>query len=498
MEYLKRVLGIEVLYENKALEHLPNFISTRYDSQKVSLNGQKTVFLYPKTELEQVETLKKHLERVKKVADCPVILVLEQITARQKEYLLREKIAFIVDGKQIYLPFMAAYLQERCDAEKSDREEILPSAQMLLLYFIYEGAKELSTSQAAKDLDLTPTSISRASKQLEGMGFLRSRKIGVQKILFSENSAKELFYKAEKVLLNPVKRTVYVPCEEVKTELLESGYSALAEYSMLNAPSVRCYASEKVSQWNYCMTKDLQDSNSQVTVEMWRYDPRKLSKEKMVDGLSLALSLKEDLKKYVKEKDLQAYNAALPSEEEINDYAHKMSVYKTITNGGVALKLRVLNKGTAKATDIRISIVFPKDIFVYDIDDIEKMKEPKAPKLPPNPIEKAEERFMSDLNPVYGLLKNSMDGMQPFYSARSLPIIDPAIFNNSNSSVFESISIRDNSIFAECNQLPHKDDTEFDGIYIVPARKGKFKVSVSLMCSEYIEPKVHDIEFEIV
>lgn len=68
MEYLKRVLGIEVLYENKALEHLPNFISTRYDSQKVSLSGQKAVFLYPKTELEQVETLKKHLERVKKVA----------------------------------------------------------------------------------------------------------------------------------------------------------------------------------------------------------------------------------------------------------------------------------------------------------------------------------------------------------------------------------------------------------------------------------------------
>ena len=120
------------------------------------------------------------------------------------------------------------------------------------------------------------------------MGFLRSRKIGVQKILFSENSAKELFYKAEKVLLNPVKRTVYVPCEEVKTELLESGYSALAEYSMLNAPSVRCYASEKVSQWNYCMTKDLQDSNSQVTVEMWRYDPRKLSEEKM-SGLLLEL-----------------------------------------------------------------------------------------------------------------------------------------------------------------------------------------------------------------
>lgn len=132
MEYLKRVLGIEVLYENKALEHLPNFINTRYVSQRVFLNGQKVVFLYPKNELEQVETLKKHLERVKKSADCPVVLVLEQITARQREYLLREKVAFIVDGKQIYLPFMAVYLQERCDAEKSDREEILPSAQIIL------------------------------------------------------------------------------------------------------------------------------------------------------------------------------------------------------------------------------------------------------------------------------------------------------------------------------------------------------------------------------
>ena len=192
-------------------------------------------------------------------------------------------------------------MQERCDAEKSDREEILPSAQMLLLYFIYEGAKELSTSQAAKDLDLTPTSISRASKQLEEMGTLQSRKIGVQKILFSENSPKELFYKAEKVLLNPVKRTVYVPCEEVKNELLESGYSALAEYSMLNAPGVWCYASERISQWNDCMTKDLQDSNSQVAVEMWRYDPRKLSKKKMVDELSLALSLREDADERVEE-----------------------------------------------------------------------------------------------------------------------------------------------------------------------------------------------------
>lgn len=301
MEYLKRVLGIKVRYENETVDHLPNFIRTRYTLQRVYLDAQKAVFLYPKSELEQIVTLKKHLERVQKSVNCPVILVLEKITARQKEYLLRDKIAFIVEGKQIYLPFMAVYLQERCAAVRNDREEILPSAQMLFLHFIYEGAKEMSTSQAAKDLELTPTSISRASKQLEEMKILRARKVGVQKILFSDASPQELFTRAEKFLLNPVKRTVYVPKKMIEEKMLESGYSALSEYSMLNTPSVPCYASDKISQWNRCMTNDLQDSDSQVAVEMWRYNPQKLSKTKMVDKISLALSLREDTDERVEE-----------------------------------------------------------------------------------------------------------------------------------------------------------------------------------------------------
>lgn len=42
------------------------------------------------------------------------------------------------------------------------------------------------------------------------------------------------------------------------------------------------------------MTYNLIDANYQVAVQMWRYDPRKLSKTNTVDELSLALSLKDD------------------------------------------------------------------------------------------------------------------------------------------------------------------------------------------------------------
>lgn len=179
MEYLNKVLGIKVTYEDVEFKHLPNFIVMRYRLQMASMNGKKAIFLYPKTELEQIGVLKKHVAWIQKNENLPVVLVLKEIISRQKEYLLREKIPFVVEGRQIYLPFMALYLQEWCNAEREQREEMRPSAQMLLLHFIYGGAQELSTSQAAKDLELTPTSISRASKQLEEMGLLHIKKEGV-------------------------------------------------------------------------------------------------------------------------------------------------------------------------------------------------------------------------------------------------------------------------------------------------------------------------------
>ena len=318
MKYLDKVLGIEVTYEDVEFKHLPNFIAARYCLQMVAMNGQRAIFLYPKTELEQIEVLKKHIARIQKNENLPVVLVLSELSFRQKEYLIREKIPFIVEGKQIYLPFMAMYLQERCNAERELRGEILPSAQMLLLHFIYGGAKEMSTSQAAKDLELTPTSISRASKQLEETGMVHIKKVGVQRILCSEDSAKMLFKKAGDILQNPVKRTIYIPKGLVSTNLVESGYSALAEYSMLNKPNIKCYATERISQWKDVMTNSLQDSQVQVAVEMWRYNPQKLSTRNTVDELSLALSLRKDVDERVE--------AAV--EEMLNELWRKIDGYR--------------------------------------------------------------------------------------------------------------------------------------------------------------------------
>ena len=129
------VLGIKTVYhENEKMQSLPNYILTRYNIKAVTLDGTKAVFVYPAGELDSVNAVKKHLDRIRTVLGATPVLILERLTFRQKEYLLRDRIPFIVDGKQVYLPFMAVYLQERCDGEKRNGEALLPSAQLMLLH----------------------------------------------------------------------------------------------------------------------------------------------------------------------------------------------------------------------------------------------------------------------------------------------------------------------------------------------------------------------------
>ena len=301
MEYLNHVLGIRVIYKNDKPKPMPNYIFERYRTQIVTLDGNKSVFVYPKAELDSINSVKKHMERIRRAADAPAVLVPKYLTYRQKEYLLRDHIPFIVEGRQIYLPYMAIYLQERCDRERQETKAILPSAQVLLLYYIYHGCGELSACAASQALSFTATSISRASRQLEEMALIQTKKRGVQKVIFSNKTSAELFSLAKSCLMSPVKRTIYVPKAEIRHKLLVSGYSALSEYSMLNPPEATYLATDSITEWDRVSSGSLQNSDDQCAVELWRYNPKKSSDGEYVDRLSLALALREDKDERIEE-----------------------------------------------------------------------------------------------------------------------------------------------------------------------------------------------------
>ena len=293
-EYLNHVLGINAIYKNEVEDNLPNFICARYYLKLVELERKDVVFVFPKNELEPVNAVKKHIERINQVTGTIAVLVPQKLTYKYKEYLIRDHIPFIVDKKQIYLPFLAVYLQERCDDYTIPTGNILPSAQMLLLYYIYKGCGELQLSEAAKALGFTAMSVSRASRQLSEMNIVELHSKGVSNYLISEKKPGELYELAQKVLVNPIKRTIYVKKSEVKESLLLSRYSALSEYSMINPAKIEYFAANSVSNLKQTDSIILENADDQCAVELWRYDPQKLSGGECVDPLSLALSLRSD------------------------------------------------------------------------------------------------------------------------------------------------------------------------------------------------------------
>ena len=65
MDYIENTLGLKVYYQPwKYTNNLPYHLLDRYDFQQATLDSVKTLFLYPKTELDQLASVKKQIIKI--------------------------------------------------------------------------------------------------------------------------------------------------------------------------------------------------------------------------------------------------------------------------------------------------------------------------------------------------------------------------------------------------------------------------------------------------
>lgn len=308
MEYLKKILNVDVTYAKWGEEgSLPYFLSERYKFEVASINGLKTLFVYPLGEVEAISSVKKHLSLIGSKIDFPVVLVLTWCTSRQRKTLIENHMPFIVEDSQIYLPFMGVLLHERFKTQQQVTKQFSPSAQQVLFLYIYLKKRELRMKEAAIPLSLSPMSISRAFKELEAFGLFKTRKDGVEKVLFSDLEGKGLYEKAFPFLRSPVRKKGF--CEKGTFEGgCKAGLTALFEYGMLNPPKVSVYALQTLPK-NVALENVLVDEDKQVGVELWSYDPLTLSQNGKIDLLSLHQTLKGESQERVEGEIRKALDA---------------------------------------------------------------------------------------------------------------------------------------------------------------------------------------------
>ena len=292
MEYITDTLGIKVLRKKwSESKKLPYFLLDEYSFEVVTLDKTECLFVKPRQNTAIINTLKKHLSAIQKQCNMPIVLELDTLTRQKRKSFIENKISFVVENKQIYLPFLGIALQESFNSEISsvaNTEDLLPSAQMILFSFIYQKCKPMYLSEITKKSNLSAMSVTRAANQLIKFDLLKVKTEGRLKILYSDLSSKELFFKAKPYLTNPIRKTVYINKTQVKDDMFLAGLSALSKMSMLNPPNVDVYGT-MIPIKNFEYSEILYDTDKQCKLEFWKYNPMTVWSEKCADILSLAV-----------------------------------------------------------------------------------------------------------------------------------------------------------------------------------------------------------------
>ena len=303
--YIEKILGISVEYHRwKGEINLPYYITERYDMRLVRMDTKECIFVWPKEKLNQISSLKKQIRRIQMEEALPVVFAFECMDRYHRDAFISSHIPFVVAESQLYLPFMALYLQEKYLREIKASDSFLPFTQLLLFYWYYHKKNTVYMSDMIQILKCSAMTVTRAFRQLEESGMFECGKNGVQKMLTGKQSAETILVELEDSMINPIAGVLYVDrkelAEQISSEnLFLSKNSALKAFGINANAEVPCYA---VYKKNICLkgSRELLNAETQVKIELWKYDPSILGKEQIVDPLSLALSMKKPVESFLK------------------------------------------------------------------------------------------------------------------------------------------------------------------------------------------------------
>lgn len=287
---------------------LPLYLQGGYSYRKALLQGQTCLLMLDRggEQTDKTAALKKHLKAIGKYFPGPVIYVFKSTTSFNRKRLVEQRIAFIVPGKQLYLPFAATDLRDHFTATNrlptDEPKQLSAVAQQIVLLQLYQRWDEnIPAQQIAEQLAVSKMTVSRAYTELATCGLANMFAIGRQKPLRFIHHGPQLWEQALPYLRSPIKKQLWVDREDYEANQyqlgIEASETALSTLGMMMTPKHKTIA-VNAKDWpglkKLMHIKELpHDFGESVAIELWRYDPALLSEHGAVDRLSLYLSLDE-------------------------------------------------------------------------------------------------------------------------------------------------------------------------------------------------------------
>ena len=245
--------------------------------------------------------IREQINALQKVADLPVAYVTRALASYERKRLIQQKVPFIVPGNQLYLPWVGIDLREYFRRNEAPEAKFNPSTQALLITALLRTPWDpmWEPVQAAAALSYTAMTVSRALRELTeaGIGEIR-RERRVQSLYLGDRPG-DIWELAKPYLRSPVKRIEWAsPVPRLHpSQAPVAGMSALAEQTMVADPKwpVRAISTQHwLSATRAGVDRLPEPIAGAYEWQIWTYDPNLGSARKIVDPLSLTLSLEAE------------------------------------------------------------------------------------------------------------------------------------------------------------------------------------------------------------
>lgn len=296
-EFIEKSIGMEV--DIKDVDYngkLPMIYFSLYDFKIASMHNIEWLIAIPKEKINLAQLRKNH-RQIEKLLDMRCALYIKNTSTYSKNAMIEDGIPFIVEDKEIYLPFLGILLNFARERTIKPVQRISFLTQKMILTAIYERWNEVTVTKAAEQLDITKMSASRCFDEIDffDMPILGTK--GKSRVINVPDDIKELWSSIEVYMRNPVINNFYIN-DNLNLPVF-GGMSALAEYSMMSDNKYPTYVVAK---------KDIKDLElKDRLVDIKKDEPSCIIQEvgyvvsfgkgDAIDPLSLLLSLSDDEKK---------------------------------------------------------------------------------------------------------------------------------------------------------------------------------------------------------
>ena len=299
-DYIYNTLGINIRItplDGQLYRAIPMFITATYDVNETTIFDERICLLYLKAESGSASTpdsLGKQMKLVEQKTTLPVVFVFTNVASYNLTRYVKKGINFIIPGKQMFIPALMISLRKAKETVAQKTPNLFPVAQLILLYHLQkENLSGMTAKILAEKFDHSYRTTNRAVNNLVDSGLCRL--IGKKdKLLEFVYFGKELWKESLNYLQNPVEKHIFTEKDDLDRDItFVSGINALAGYTMINDESQKFYAIYKKN-----ISKLVAETNKyggSNVFELWKYNPRPLSKDGMIDKLSLFLLFRNDV-----------------------------------------------------------------------------------------------------------------------------------------------------------------------------------------------------------